>query len=199
MKISSREIRLGAITAGVLLLATTYLLGDSKIKEWKDSVEETKTLVEKMDSAKRTIAQRERWQERLEATRKQLPRYSANQEVTGEMLKTLERLARDNSLILSRREPDKEKSVGDLCEVSIQCTWEGSLDALVHFLYAVQSQGAILDVQQLSVSTVEGTPGKLKGGFSVVCAFTREGGAVKQGQQGQGQGEQKGQTNQVKA
>lgn len=173
MKLSARETRLIAAAGAIILLGMTYWIGEGYVKKWRDAAAEMQTLGAKMELTQRLIEQKPMWEERLQNFRNQLPRHAQNKEVVSELLKTLEKLARDNSLVLLRREPEKERVTGDLSEVAIQCLWESDLEALVRFLYAVQMQGVILDIQQLSVTPAQGSPGKLKGSFTVECAFGR--------------------------
>ena len=86
----------------------------------------------------------------------------------------LERTAQQHGVSLLRREAERERSAGDIYEVAINCNWEGDLDAIVRFLYALESQDVSMDLDQLSVSTVSGSKDKLKGNFSVKCAYCRE-------------------------
>ena len=173
MKISAREMGLAWLTAMVLILAATYWFGQPKAKAWKAAVKDREALTRKMKEINRLLEDQTNVNQRLDALRKQLPQHPVGKDVTAELLITLERTAQQHGLILLRREPEKEKSVDDLYEVAINCTWESTLDALVHFLYALQIQGAILDIRQLTLTPGQGGPDRLKGNFTVDCAYTR--------------------------
>ncbi|OGV47473.1 MAG: hypothetical protein A2X46_14215 [Lentisphaerae bacterium GWF2_57_35] len=174
MKVSNREIYLGWATLVAVLLAGTYWLGEAKLKEWDEFSTARQALNVRLQEAEVWANRQGVVDKSLDAIRQQLPRYPVGQDVTAELLKTLERTAQSHNLTLLRREPDKEKSVGDLYEVAINCSWEGELDALVHFLYALQVQGAMLDIRQLTITPGQGGPGRLKGNFTVDCAYSRE-------------------------
>jgi Tfp pilus assembly protein PilO len=174
MKMSMREILLAWITTVILVLGGTYWFGQSKVQDWKATIRERAALVDRRKIAERLLGNQTAINQRLALIRKQLPQHPADKDVTAELLRTLEKMAQENNLILLRREPEKEKNVGDLYEVAILCTWEGDLDAVVHFLYALQSQGAILDIHQMTISPGQ-SPGRLKGTFTMDCAYTREG------------------------
>ena len=173
MKISTREMGLAWLTAMILILAGTYWFAQPKAKDWKTAIKERDALGWKRKEIDHLLGDQTNINRRLEALRKQLPAHPMGKDVTAELLMTLERTAQQHGLVLLRREPEKEKSVGDLYEVAINCTWEGSLDALVHFLYALHIQGAILDIRQLTVAPAQGGPDRLKGSFTVDCAYTR--------------------------
>ena len=96
-------------------------------------------------------------------------------------MRSLEQMVTQQGLTLTRREPSPEREAGDLYETSITCYWEGDLPALVHFLHAQQSQGAVSDMRQLSVQPAggQGVPeGQLKGTFTMDYAYRREAGAL---------------------
>jgi hypothetical protein len=173
MTISNRELVLGWLTLTVVLLGVTYWGAQSKYAEWQETKRERAGLLREVAKAQRMLDQKEEWETKLTEEQGNLPRHPEGKDVTAELLKTLERTAQDHGLILIRREPKPEKSLGDLFQVAIVCTWEGDLNALVHFLYAIHTKGAILDIRQLTVAPVQGQKGRLKGGFTVDCAYTR--------------------------
>ena len=68
-----------------------------------------------------------------------------------------------------------EKPVGDVFEIAIECKeWEGSLDALVHFLYDLESAGVMLDMRQMFMRPHPTNRGLLRGTFTLHCAYMRE-------------------------
>lgn len=180
MKISTRELVLGWLTMVTVLLGITYWLGLPKADEWKNAIKAGDALELRKKEAQHLIGGREDINQRFDVLRQSLPKHPAGKDVTAELLITLERTAQQHGLVLLRREPEQERSVGDLYEVAINCTWEGELDALTHFLYALQVQGAILDIRQLSATPGPGGPGRLKGNFTVDCAYSRESSAPPQ-------------------
>ena len=178
MRLSTREIVLGWITLLVVLMAGSYWLGQARLEEWRAAAREKESLSQRIAVTERLINQRPRWEQRLQQLLAALPSYPPDKDVTAELLKKLERTAREQGLRLLRREPEKEKDLGDLFEVAIHCTWEADLEQLVHFLYAIQSQGAIFDVQKLTVTPArEG--GRLKGTFTVDVAYRRAAGSAR--------------------
>ena len=99
----------------------------------------------------------------------------------AELLQALEKMVGQHNLALTRREAAPERQAGDLFETAITCYWEGDLAALVNFLYAQQSQGAVSDVRQLSVQPAGGKDvpaDRLKGTFTIDYAYRREAGAT---------------------
>ncbi len=175
MKLNPREAALTWATLVVALAALSWWFGAPYAQQWRDLEEAHARLAQREEVAREYLARRASWQARLDDLRGQLPRHPPEKDVTADLLKMLEQTSQRQGLSLTRREPERERAVENLAEVSINCTWEGSLDALVRFLYAVQSQGAMLDVSQLSAQPVRGATGRLKGSFTLNGAYLREG------------------------
>ena len=176
MKLSSRETGLGITTGALLLFGLTFLVGAPKIKVWQERIETRKAQVQRIEVSKRLVGDRARWDKRLADLHARLSRYPAAMDVTADYLKILERVAKDNNITLVRRKPQKEKRQGDCYEMPINCTWEGDLNGLVHFLYALDQENVTMDMENLNVSLVAGGKGRLKGNFTLMCIYTRGGG-----------------------
>lgn len=173
MKLNPRETFLAWLTGVVVVLGVTYWLLQPQWQALKDTDRTADALKARKREADALLERRPEIDKRLNDIRSQLPSHPPGKDVTAEFLRILERLAQQNGLVLLRREAEPERHTGDIHEVSINCNWEGTLDALVRFLYALQSQGAMLDVRQLTVSPIPGVGQRLKGTFTVDFAYTR--------------------------
>ncbi len=173
MKLSPREAALAWITGVVVVLgATFWFLGP----QWQAMQDVRKTLAAlrlRKQEAELLLGRRPEINARLETIRGQLPTHPPGKDVTAEFLRLLERVAQQNNVVLLRREAEPERHTGDIHEVSINCNWEGTLESLARFLYALQTQGAMLDVRQLTASPIPGAGLRLKGTFTVDFAYTR--------------------------
>ena len=178
MKLSSREVGLGITTGALLLFGLTFLVGAPKIKVWQERIETQKAQAQRIEVAKRLVGDRARWDERLVNLHTRLTRYPVAMDVTADYLKILERVAKDNNITLVKRRPKKEKPQGDCYEMPIDCTWEGDLNSLVHFLYALDQENVTMDMENLSVKLVAGGKERLKGNFTLMCIYTREVGGL---------------------
>ncbi len=176
MNLSSREMGLGIATGAILLFGLTFLVIAPKIKVWQERIETRNAQVQRMEVLKRLVGAREQWDKRLADIHTRLSRYPAAIDVTADYLKILERVAKDNNVTLVQRKPQKEKRQGDFYEMPVDCTWEGDLSGMVHFLYALEQENVTMDMEELSISLVAGGKGRLKGNFTLMCIYTREGG-----------------------
>lgn len=175
MKLSARETGLAVGTGVLLLLGLTYLVGVPRVKVWRDRIETSKAQAGRIEILERLVNDQARWDQRLAEVRARLSRYPAATDVTADYLKILERVAKENSITLIQRKPQKEKRQGDCYEMPIDCTWEGDLKGLVRFLYALDQEQVTMDMEELSISLVSGGKGRLKGSFTLMSIYTREG------------------------
>ncbi len=173
MKLNKRESRLAVITLIAVLIGVTWLMGEPRYEEWQANQEESELLARRQAAAQRLLDQTDALDERLATLREELPQHPRDADVTSQLLRNLQQFADQHGLLLLRREPEPEREVGDLYELAITCTWEGELSALVHFLYALQAQGAIVDVRQLTITPSQGDPSRLRGTFTVDYAYSR--------------------------
>ena len=172
MKMSQRELRLLGATLAVMLLCGTWLWLRPAFAEWNGHAARKASLEERRALAEHLLASREGVEARMAEFLEGLPVYPAGKKAESTLMPALEALAGD---LLTRREVGAEKPERDLYETAITCHWEGSLERLVKFLWAQQSQGVASDLRQLSIQTGSGEKnrGKLSGRFTVNYAYRR--------------------------
>lgn len=173
MKFSSRELVLSWVTCVVVLIGISYWFGKPKLETWRELARNQEAVNRRLEISQRLLDQRGQWDQRLNDLRIKLSKYPFDRDVTADYLKILERVANESKLSLLKRKPKKEKHHGDLYELAIDCTWEGDLDALVHFLYALEQENVTMDLEQLTVTLKAGGKGELKGNFTLMCVYTR--------------------------
>lgn len=173
MKLSRREMVIGAVTMFTLLFGFTYWLGGTRIEEQRDLTQEKERLLRQIELHKRILDEQENWTGRLEELKAQLPVYNRRVSVTGEILKTIKGMADQNGLDLTKSRSAPEEQVGTLYELSVSCDWEGELDALVHFLYTIQTQGIRFEIRQLTIRPDAKRAGILRGDMTIDCAYRR--------------------------
>jgi Tfp pilus assembly protein PilO len=173
MKASQREILLGLITLTALLFGLTYWLAGSTIAEQRRIKEDKVRLLRQIELHKRILTEKDGWISRLEELQSQLPVYDDKTAITAELLKLIKRMADEHGLDLVRTQPYREEQKGALYELGVSCNWEGKLDALVRFLYELQSQGVRFDVLQLNAQPDAQRDRILKGSMTIDCAYRK--------------------------
>lgn len=172
MKVTSRELTLGLLTLTVGLFGGTALLARPRLAEW-ERLRKTQERLERETRIDRDLVEKQaEWTDRFEVLSKAMPQYGVTQKTDVLWLSTIDSVARRHGLEIRRIEAGEERQQGDVYELPIECQeWEGSLDALVHFLFDLQSRGAMLDVRFLLIRPKAGRV--LRGRFSLSCAYTR--------------------------
>lgn len=171
MKLSPREGLLMWITGLVVLYGGTYFVCAPQLKTWAELRRQREETERKIGLAERLVAQGPAWEKRLEGLRTKLPQYPPDKDVTADLLIKLEQLASRNGLTLLSRDVEKETQQGAMYELAVNCKWEGKLEALVHFLFDLQNEDAILDASQLTIA-----PNEKKfprGSLTVYCSYSR--------------------------
>jgi len=168
-------------TAAVALFAGTALLARPKVDAWRDVRREQAEVRDQIERERRLLQTKDSWQKQFAELTKIIPVYPADKKMDVHWLSIMDELARKHGVNISKRQVGEEKKVGDVYELPIEGReWEGKLDAIVHFLFDLQSQGAMLDVRQLLIKPKEQkSDGVLRGRFTLYCAYMRERGAGK--------------------
>jgi hypothetical protein len=173
MKFSYREGLLALVTAAIVLFGGSALLARSRIEKWKDLRQKQDDIRGQIEQDRSLVAEHEQWAKQLAELSVLLPVHPAGKKTDVYWLSVMDNLATKHGVQITKRQAGEEKKMGDVYELVIECReWEASLDAMVHFLFDLQAEGAMFDVRQLLIKPT-GT-GLLRGRFSLYCAYTRE-------------------------
>lgn len=173
MRMSNREMILGMATLAAILFGFTYWMAGSKIAEQREMSKEKVRLRRQIQLHKRILEEQSTWIDRLDELQAQLPVYGRKVSVNVELPPRISEVAREHGLEILQIRPTGEKQIGSLYELSVQCDFQGDLEALVHFLYDLHSQGLRFDIQQIGVKPVAKQEGQLKGSMIINCAYRR--------------------------
>src|SRR3989339_852267 len=173
MRLSQRELILAMATGAVVLFGLSVILSKSKIEEGKEIVKKQEELSAQIQRNREIINSREIWEKKLNELQKALPEYPVDKKMDVQWLSAMDQLATKHGVKILKRQAGEEKVVGDVYELPIECKeWEGNLNAIIHFLFDLQSQGAMLDIRQLQVKPKAGDV--LRGYFSLYCAYAKQ-------------------------
>ena len=175
MKITQREMILGAVALACVLVGTTWYAVDKKAGAWKSKKAQIENLQQKIRLHQNAIKMQDNWMDELELLQQDLRVFDDDQRsVSPQLMKTIKAISSEHELEITRSQPYGEKLTGNLFELGINCTWQGTLDALVGFLADLQQQGVRYDVRTLNIQPVGKNSGKLKGNMVINCAYTRQ-------------------------
>ncbi len=174
MSLSQREQVLGVATLLAVLFGGVGFTARERIDRCRTGAERVDTLRRQREVERELIAMEPLWRQRYATVRDQMPVFEPGQQVDTYWLSRMDALADEYGVRIIRRQVGREEQVGDVFEFPIECReWEGALDAFVRFLYALQSEGAMLDVRDLLIRPHASATGLLRGSFTLYCAYMR--------------------------
>ncbi len=174
MSFSRREQVLGIATLLAVLYGVVGFSVRDRLDRWAAKRERVENLSSLRASERELIAMGPLWRERYEGVRDQMPVFETGSQVDTHWLSRMDVLANTFGVRILRRQVGREELVGDVYEFSIECReWEGTLEAFVRFLHAMQAEGAMLDVRDLLIRPHASVKGLLRGSFTLYCAYMR--------------------------
>jgi hypothetical protein len=173
MTLKPRETVLLAATCLVGLIAASSVLVRSQLAELELLNEREINLKQEIESYKQLVSRREHFESQLAEVDDKLPRFPASQPMDVYWQRVAANIAGRQGVRLLTQEVTGPELVGGAYELMIDCKeWEGTLDGLVHFLFDLQSEGAMLDVRYLRIKPKNK---QLRTGqFDLYCAYTLE-------------------------
>lgn len=175
MTMSGREKAIAAITLMVVLYGVLGLLAKGRLDAWQVKRGEYRQACLLLDQQRKMIAQRPLWQKQYAGVQELMPVFPSDKPVDTHWLGVMDNAATSNQLNILKRQVGAEQLVGDVYEMAIDCKeWEGSLEALVHFLYGLESAGVMLDMREMYIRPNPADHSRLKGSFKLFCAYMRE-------------------------
>lgn len=173
MKMSTRESYLLLVTAAVVLIGLTAVLGRSRIDELKGLRRQQMEYRDSIKRNRRLLAQKDKWVKRMEQYKGMMLTVPKDKQMDVFLTEKMEKLAGRHGLKIIRHEIGKERKEGLVYELPVECRdWEGTIDSLVHFLFDIQDKGAMLDIRYLRIKPKTKTI--RKGRFSLYCAYMRD-------------------------
>jgi hypothetical protein len=173
MKLHPRELLLATVTGFVVLCGITFFIARPRLAEWKELRKSREEVRMALELDKKLLSKKDHWSKQFVDLKKWLPEFSPEAKVDTYWMKAMDDVASKYGLVLSSRQAGEEKKIGDIMELPIECReWEGSLDSLTHFLFDLQTQGAMLDIRQLLIKPKDKT--RMRGRFMLQCAYARK-------------------------
>lgn len=174
MSLSRREQVLGTVTLLALLFGGVGFTARKQLDLWREKGARVDELRRLRATERELVEMGPLWRERYEKVRDQMPVFEPGRQVDTHWMSRMDALADTHGVRILRRQVGREELVGDVYEFSIECReWEGTLEAFIRFLHAMQAEGAMLDVRDLLVRPHPSAKGMLRGSFTLFCAYMR--------------------------
>jgi len=175
MTVSPRERMLAGATLAVLLTALLVFAYDGRVKAFRTARADLRAKQTSLSYRRLLIGQAPAIEARFAELKDLMPVFPADKRVDTHWLGIMDAAATRNGLSIAKRQPGNEKLDGDVYELPIECReFEGSLEAVVRFLFDVQNEGVMLDVRAITIRPSPQNPALLRGQFTLYCAYMRE-------------------------
>lgn len=104
-----------------------------------------------------------------------MPTFEIGKATDTTWLDKMDKLALDHKILISQRQAGAEIEADEVLELPIEVrSWEGSLQALVKFMYALENASdGMFDLSQINFKP-SSKRGYLRGSFTLNCAYMRE-------------------------
>lgn len=173
MSLRDRAILLGL--AVFLLYVLAVVMWFMKFdQEWKIAAKQYNTAVTTNRIERALIAKRGELQSKYDEEQAKIPMLAMEKGADTHWSRVIESMAEKNNVKVELRQ-GKEERKDVLNKYEIPLNWEASLNSLLKFLYALETeQTAMFDVTQVDVKAQRGRrTGYLTGNMIVCCAYLR--------------------------
>lgn len=171
-----REKAMLAVVAVVVLYAVAVgVWFFSAESAWKRAAKAYRRECDRYEQEEKLISERRKWNELYDREKAAMPTFEAGKATDTVCLRKVEDLARTNLVLITSIDSGKEVEAGDVLELPIEVkSWEGSLEALVKFMHALENTPeGMFDVKEISLKPSQ-KKGYLRGSLSITCAYMRE-------------------------
>lgn len=145
-------------------------------KQWTAKQQEWQRQEMRLQRERAIINLRPEIEARYTELRNRMPVFPEGKSVDTYWLPIMDNTATANNINIAQRAIGGEENLGDVTELTLECRdWEGRLDSLVWFLYALETrEDAMMDVRAISIKPSAKKPGILQGSFTLNCAYMRQ-------------------------
>ncbi len=171
-----KEKAMMAVVAIVVLYAVAVgVWFFSAESAWKRAAKAYGRECDRYEQEEKLISEKRKWNELYDREKAAMPTFEAGKATDTVWLRKVEDLARTNLVLITSIDSGKEVEAGDVLELPIEVkSWEGSLEALVKFMHALEnSTDGMFDIKEISLKPSQ-KKGYLKGSLSITCAYMRE-------------------------
>ena len=174
MSLRDRAIVMGVVVLFLYALAATmwFLKFD---QEWRVSAKHYDAALKTNKKEMALIARRGELQAKYDEEQAKIPMLAEEKAADTYWSRVIETMAEKNNIKVTPRPPGREEHKDVLNKYELTLDWEASLNSLVKFLYALETeQSAMFDVIQIDVKAQRGRKaGYLAGNMIVCCAYLR--------------------------
>jgi len=176
VNISRREQSLLVITTMVVLFSILGLTLRKQLEKFSEQRVRLQNLENLRREERVLLSVEEAWRKKYEAVQDLMPVFDAKEQVEAFWGRRMQTLATQVGVTINNSRSGSQNQVGDVYEFTIECReWTGTLEAFAKFLFALQNEGAMLDIRDLTIRPHPQQKELVRGTFTLYCAYMREG------------------------
>lgn len=175
MKALREQAAMAVVGVIVLYAIAVGLWFTNAESAWKKARKTYEREAQRYEKEEKLIAQKRKWNELYESEKSAMPMFEVGKATDTTWLRKVEEVAKTNLVVITQIDSGDEVEAGEVLELPISVkSFEGSLEALVRFMYALESSAdGMFDVSDMSIKP-SNKKGYLKGSISLTCAYMRE-------------------------
>jgi hypothetical protein len=173
MTITRREAILGIATLAAAAYGGLFYLAARQMDEWRLLQAEKTQLWDSIRRSEVLVGEQQRWTDEMATLQALMPQFPAGMQMDVHWKREMDKKATRHNLKIVNHEAGAEQREGPIYELPVFCRrWEGTLDSLVHFLFDLQSEGAMLDIRYLYIKPKDRVIHD--GRFDLYCAYRKD-------------------------
>ena len=175
MKALREKAAMAVVGVIVLYAIAVGLWFTSAESAWKKAKNAYERESQRYAKEEKLISQKRKWNELYESEKAAMPMFEIGKATDTTWLRKVEEVAKTNRVVITQIDSGDEVEAGDVLELPLSVkSFEGSLEALVKFMYALESSAdGMFDVSDMSIKP-SNKKGYLRGSISLTCAYMRE-------------------------
>ena len=172
---SDKDRRLTVLLIAIVLLGVLALWFPKAKASWTAKKATWQQLEQKFAREQAIIALRPEIQKQYNNLCNSMPVFPEGKSVDTYWLPIMDNTAKANDVNIAQRSIGGEATYGEVTELTLECRdWEGRLDALVWFLYDIETRNdAMMDIRAITIRPSAKKSGILQGTFTLNCAYMR--------------------------
>lgn len=163
---------IGVIVLYAIAIALWFTISESA---WKKAAKAYERESQRYAKEEKLISQKRKWNELYESEKAAMPTFEIGKATDTTWLRKVEEIAKTNRVLITQIDSGDESEAGDVLELPLEVkSFEASLEALVKFMYQLESSNeGMFDISEMSIKP-SSKKGYLKGSLSLTCAYMRE-------------------------
>jgi Tfp pilus assembly protein PilO len=162
MALKPRERNLLVGTIILVLAGLTYLLAAPLWRRWQSLDSQLLAQKKELEGMKAHVSRAPQWQQEYNKLRETLGQGEQVFSQTSDVLRKIEEVGASAGILISSRRPMLPVDKGVYRELPVQCSFEATTEALVKFLYGLQTSSGFVNVEQLQIYPRPDNPNLLR-------------------------------------